>query len=538
MPYSRAIRVVAASAAWMLLAGSFAGCNESPQRQASEDILQRVAKAVRLCNQATALLNSPVTRHTATGEYVPFGSDTVDPKPDQLSILGPDEAVNPQAKQAVDKALALLNPQAYDVRDALDRCGPAGKELFYGQRAQALMLDAQIAEIGVGRATRRVAMLMDRGLPALRRARQHAMREQQYRMIAGISDANSVRLLAEAKQTISQTQSRLDKLAAESEKLTAEKDKLNEQVNKRLVAYRRLREQASDAKPEQAEKLLDRAWKQMLEANELASKIAAKENQVEENRLTRQMLQEDLKIAQAVERAMSGAVQRGEQATAEARAQAASASEALDRALNAEGSGLLSTFQTLKVSLAGLADQQQQRLDRLEAAIAAAAEAAEAAEDNTRDDAYSLLGDLAMAKAAVLRSRSEMANRLEAVSRIGFAGIEAPGAADAQKLMGEFGEAYLDATTAAELNEAAAESYSQAVKAYGDALAQVKRQDRKRLWAYQGQQGVAYLGLYRVSGNAEDLQRATELLREATAGKEGSPYLSALVWWAEQLPES
>ena len=69
-------------------------------------------------------------------------------------------------------------------------------------------------------------------------------------------------------------------------------------------------------------------------------------------------------------------------------------------------------------------------------------------------------------------------------------------------------------------------AYRDSAKLYSTA---VKSADGKHKWVYQGQLAAAHLGLYRLTGDAGELDTAKSIIAEALQDKESSPYLRPVV---------
>jgi hypothetical protein len=76
------------------------------------------------------------------------------------------------------------------------------------------------------------------------------------------------------------------------------------------------------------------------------------------------------------------------------------------------------------------------------------------------------------------------------------------------------------------LRSSATSGYQNATELYSKAI---KSADRIHKWVYQGQLAAAYVGLYRLSGDTAELDKADQVINQALKDKESSPYLKPVL---------
>ena len=76
------------------------------------------------------------------------------------------------------------------------------------------------------------------------------------------------------------------------------------------------------------------------------------------------------------------------------------------------------------------------------------------------------------------------------------------------------------------LRNNATTGYQNATELYSKAI---KSADRIHRWVYQGQLAAAYMGLYRLSGDTNELKNADDAIKDALKDKESSPYLEPVL---------
>ena len=567
------IRVGAALLAALLLAG---GCSDSESRRAGRAVREDVDKALRLCDQALTLLDNPVLEHVETKELSPLLGKQYERLNDEkkLRVLAADEKLNPKALAKLDQAVSLLGAaimrQARAVADGKLASGLDAAARGKGGEAQdmlSLLLSAK-ADVQLLEAAKQqrdgVAAPADLSLAFLQLGRAYALKAYYWRVSAansrakaerilrkadlpdrtmrasvglrdyyvrlvGVSNEEANQRLADAATTATNKNAEIKSIVKEIGGLNDHKNGLTAEMNRLVAEARRLRLESRSPTCKDPEGVLKEVWKTLAQANRAASQIAETESKIDVLETNRTLLQLDLNLAEAVQTAMKKAVADTNTRIAQGEAELSKAEAALVTAAE-EVKDLAKQLDAACLEARG---NELLAEEAFQSAVHARSLAHRFLTGDQAGEAAAEQGDIHMRWAGFCMDRLRFRERVGSFSQGAkqlWAKWDPSGGVPA--IFGDVVANYL--STPDEVKKQATQQYREAVKRYGDAVAKM-RDERERLWAYEGQLATAYIALYRLDHQPQDLEEAKKILGKALTGKEDSPFLQSLIWWQRQL---
>lgn len=513
-----------AAAAMMTAAIFISGCSDSTPRRAGRELRREIDKAQRLCNRAMTLMKNVVIRDKDTKETSPLSREVTDPG--AIDVLKPTEAVNPKAIVSLDKAVLILDA-------AIGRHGGTAEAvdvgLAYLQLARVHALRAHYQRAAASVAHFKVEQFTQDVKQAAEGLRAKAALVQYYNLLAGAKNEQAQERFDIEKQKARRATDELKKINGQIADLETDKEAQVKLENDCTVEARALRMRSREPGLKDPMAQLEKALAKRLEVNKAAAKIAGIEHEIDVRKTRRGTLALELALANSIQSAMKAILDIEDDSVAES----GSKRDETRAAIVAEAKNAENDANDLKGACKEAGQHEELAEECLRKAVEACRQAAPRLGGPPADETAAQRGDTHMAWADLntsrLRRRRRISQFADAMMSL-WGKLDRPG--DAAAAFSEMAASYL--AKPAEVKKQAETQYQQAVESYAAALSELGSRPKRR-WAYQGQLATAYIGLYRLTGDADKRDKARDLLNKALEDRESSPYLKSLLWFHRQL---
>jgi len=484
-----------------------AGCSESKSRRAGRRLLDKAAKAERLCNRAIALLADPV--YKIGEDYAPIELKAR-PGVEDITVL-PAGQLHPGALRALGEAEKVLSDTLADKANAA--AGPAEKAVVHVLLARVLALKAHCESLAGFEAIERADLARQQAERVLVTLGCQCELLGYYGNLASISDEDLPRDRTQAENDRKAIAEQIKEIRLRIARLSEEKAAQSEKYKDLNARARELTIEARLGTSREGLAKLEEALEIQSRANAAESEVSRIESEIDLLNAKSKVLEIDLAAAKAktdsIEESLAGRKaqrERNEVKVREVRARLATMEESL-----------ISLLAKMATACEQMLDSHRRAGNAYELALhqLKKAPAGQAAVEATRANILMAMADLRARSLSVLRSNRQLAAHLKEVWQVLDAGELPAAAVRAASFLAEPG------TVQTEVEQ----QYRQAAELYQKALRGV---DRQVLWAYQGQLAAAYVRLYNLTRDPEDLSRARQALQDALKDKRHSPYLASL----------
>lgn len=493
---------------------ALAGCSKSAD-QASRDLRQKVDVAQRLANNALGIAGEPAVL-SADGRAVRAADD-----PNSLQIL-PACAVLPEA-------LVKLNEAQQQIKSALSEypdASPADRALATATLGKVQAMAGYVYAAGVASDLSPVWDNLRKASDLVADLGAKAELAAYYGSFMNTTDAEAKKLQATSQDELQKESAQLKTLEAEVKTQVDILKDLGPKQEQLLKEASSLRVQSKGATGKVALDQAEQAMDKQAQANTIASQIAEAEVVRDAKDAQRKVVAGEVELAKALEAVGKEGVGSAETRAAEFKAKR----EAME-------ASVAENVRKLEV----LAGEINTALVKAAADEKPASEAYEAAAQGL-EKSYTGLDQADQAEFAAQRALTAMAQaklleiRVAAVTAAASLGEQVkalwPKLQRPNEMPAAFAALTAPGADPAKMKEDQAKLYQVAIENFRKAMPKVRAELR---WAYQGEVGAAYLGLYHVTQSRDSLTEAQKVLAEAVQNKEFSPYLTQVVELQKQV---
>jgi hypothetical protein len=491
--------------AGMVVAGV---CGPSQAGSATQNLLDEINKAGRLCGRAASELSAPSSMILTTGVISPEAVEPNKIDPNKIRSVSPKVLSDlAQARGGLSKALDQSADADADTA-ALARDLLARIDVLGGIAAQTTAADAG----------RRLRARLDQVEIAVQAVKRRSGVIGFYNQLAAVEDPKAAQMLKDSEGEKTKVEAAIAKATGEAAALKTKITDLQTEVTRMNADAVRLRQESDKLRGDEMLKKFQEALRVQMDAGEKSRQVAQSEEALRELQDRIKQDQVDLDFANQKIEMAKALVQKDQQARDALKKDQDKRQSALDEAQ--------ASLKTAVTEAAKEADAVKEAQKDAEGSFRSALARLEGKEPASR---FAAQADVNLRLANLGLDRLNLGARLARLAggkEVELLFPSGDAGSPAAKLRGYVG----GAAEEKKLKDAADTCFKEAVRLYEEAVK--KPEPPEAEWIYQGQLGAAYVGKYRLSGKPDDLADALKQF-DAALGKNDermhSPYLSPVV---------